>query len=70
VAEGIVSLHAHLERLFLLVLLQDLPAAGGTPQGTQGMAFLAMLFSLGWAVSGCWALPASSVQPQYFLPMV
>jgi hypothetical protein len=63
VTEGIVSLHAHVERLFLLVLLQDLPAVGGTPQGTQGMAFLAMLFSLGWAVSGCFMLRALPPQP-------
>ncbi|KAL4430699.1 hypothetical protein ABPG75_005955 [Micractinium tetrahymenae] len=49
-AAGISSLQAHLERLLLLVMLRDLPAAGGSAQGAQGAAFLAMLFSLGWAV--------------------
>lgn len=47
---SIASLQAHVERLFLLVLLRELPAAGGGPQAAQAAAFLAMLFSLGWAV--------------------
>lgn len=51
VVAGISSLQSHLERLLLLVVLHDLPAAGGSAWGTQGVAFLAMLFSLGWAVS-------------------
>ncbi|KAL4432408.1 hypothetical protein ABPG77_001707 [Micractinium sp. CCAP 211/92] len=50
VVAGISSLQSHLERLLLLVVLHDLPAAGGSAWGTQGVAFLAMLFSLGWAV--------------------
>lgn len=50
VVAGITSLQSHLERLLLLVMLRDMHAAGGSAQGTQGAAFLAMLFSLGWAV--------------------
>ena len=66
VVEGIVALQGHVERLFLLALLADLPGNGGggaggvgggsgsrvgRAQDTQGVAFLAMLFSLSWAVS-------------------
>lgn len=56
VVEGVALLQAHVERLFLLVLLRQLPAGGvpagggGDVVGTQGVAFLAALFSLGWAV--------------------
>ena len=59
VVECIVALQGHVERLFLLSLLTDLPGSSGgggscrvgRAQDTQGVAFLAMLFSLSWAVS-------------------
>lgn len=60
VVAGITSLQSHLERLLLLVMLRDMHAAGGSAQGTQGAAFLAMLFSLGWAVSPpCYSSPVA-----------
>lgn len=49
--EGIASLQRHVERLFLLVLLHPASdAAGGSAESARGVAFLAMLFSLVWAV--------------------
>lgn len=62
VAAGICSLHSHMERLLLLVMLRDLPAAGRSARGTQGVTFLAMLFSLGWAVSPADWLPCLNRQ--------
>lgn len=48
---GISSLQRHVERLFLLVLLHPATAAaGGSAEAAQGVAFMAMLFSLVWAV--------------------
>lgn len=78
VVEGVASLQAHVERLFLLVLLHQLPAGGtggtssgggGGVVGAQSVALLAALFSLGWAVStvggsrGCACLPAGHSTP-------
>lgn len=52
VVGGISSLQRHVERLFLLVLLHPATAAaGGSAEAAQGVAFMAMLFSLVWAVS-------------------
>lgn len=52
----------HVERLFLLVLLHPATAAaGGSAEAAQGVAFLAMLFSLVWAVSGLLSSFASKV---------
>lgn len=62
---GFASLQAHVERLFVLVLLRQAPGAaaaaagrggggGGSAESAQGVAFLAMLLSLGWAVSWRW----------------
>ena len=57
VAEAAASLQTHVERLFLLALLRGAGGlaaeaeGGGGGAGSDGPAFLAMLFSLGWAVS-------------------